>query len=46
MIVMINMLTVLVYLMLKKFIHSFQQTKAVRMEQTIDGTMLKSPFVH
>ena len=28
----------------KNIIHSFQQTKAVRMEQTSDGTILKSPF--
>jgi hypothetical protein len=28
----------------KNTILSFQQTKAVRMEQTSDGTILKSPF--
>ena len=31
-------------LVLKNVIHSFQQTKVVRMEQTSDGTILKSPF--
>ena len=32
------------YLMLKNVIHSFQETRPFRMEQSGDGTFLKSPF--